>query len=511
MRTYTSWILGLAALALVSGCGEDTAQPATGDAAAIPALGPWSNGVKIPAAPQGTGNAQRGWETLVQGDYMTCGIPAKLWQIGAFQGFISTGLGGSKDAPRIANRNDNNKDLPYFLNRFTSPEDGSDVMNANCLLCHGGRFDGELVVGLGNPEVDFTGGAGNGSGGSPLTDQLLDAFGLNALEKAQLRKVFQRADVLGPRTSMRTIGMNPAEMFAVILMVHHDRDTLAWSDAEFIPLKVKDENGDEIPNAIVTSDPPPWWRAHKKNGLFYNGMARGDHRGTMAVATSVCVDNVDRAKQVDELFKDINAFISSLRAPQYKRPINTALAETGHGLFVQNCAGCHGTYAERDEDEWYPNLIIPLDIIGTDPVVANAGVVHAPELVTWYNNSFYGKVTPLLPNDPFVGYTPPPLDGIWATAPYLHNGSVPTIDLVLNSKARPKYWKRVDLDSRHFDEQAIGWPWVEVPYAQADAPMAEQKYIYDTTYFSQSNEGHQFGDHLSDSERRAVLEYLKTL
>ena len=60
---------------------------------------------------------------------------------------------------------------------------------------------------------------------------------------------------------------------------------------------------------------------------------------------------------------------------------------------------------------------------------------------------------------PFPGYMPPPLDGIWATAPYLHNGSVPTVELVLNSKARPAVWKRVDLDSTHFDEDALGWPW----------------------------------------------------
>jgi mono/diheme cytochrome c family protein len=505
------WIMLLLALVTVWGCGEDSDQPVTGSAAAIPAVGPWNSGVKIPAEPQVGGDPQRGWDTLVQGDYMTCGIPAKLWEIGAFQGFISTALGGAKDAPRLATRNDKNKNLPYFLNRFVSPDDGSDVMNANCLLCHGGRFDGELVVGLGNPEADFTGGAGAGSGGIPLTDELLDAFGLNALEKAQLRKVFQRASVLGPRTAMRTIGMNPAEMFAVILMVHHDRDTLAWSDTELTPLKVKDENGDEIPDAIVTSDPPPWWRAHKKNGLFYNGMARGDHRGTMAVATSVCVDTVERARQVDDLFRDINAFITTLRAPKYTRPIDTALAATGEELFMKNCAGCHGTYAARDEDEWYPNLLIPLAVIGTDPVVANAGVIHAPELVTWYNQSFYGMVTRLEPNNPFVGYTPPPLDGIWATAPYLHNGSVPTIELVLNSGARPTYWKRQDLDSRHFDADALGWPFVEVPYSQADAPQSERKYIYDTTYFSQSNAGHQFGDHLSDTERHAVLEYLKTL
>jgi mono/diheme cytochrome c family protein len=225
----------------------------------------------------------------------------------------------------------------------------------------------------------------------------------------------------------------------------------------------------------------------------------------------VCVDSVARAEVVDDMFRDIQAFVSSVRAPEYARTIDAALAADGERLFVRDCAGCHGTYAERDEDETYPNLLIPLDVIGTDPAVAEAGVVHSPELVDWYNGSFYGQITRMVPNDPFPGYMPPPLDGIWATAPYLHNGSVPTVELVLNSRARPRYWKRVDFDSTHFDEDALGWPFVEMGYGQDDAPAAEQPLIYDTTKWSQSNLGHPFGDHLTDEQRRAVIEYLKTL
>ena len=511
----TRWIPALVALAVLSlnGCGSDDHSSSTTTAsrpAGIPENGPWNEGVAIPAEPQSTGDAQRGRNILLAGDFMTCGIPAKLWDTPALRSFIIDGLGGTKNPPKIADRPGRNASLPYFLNSFTAP-DGAEVINANCLLCHGGRFDGQLIVGLGNSEADFTAGAGGGSSSIPLTDGVLDLLGLNDVEKAELRKVFQRAAVLGPRTQMRTIGMNPAEMFAVILMAHHNRDTLAWSEDEVISTEIKDENGQPIVNPLVTSDPPPWWRAHKKTALFYNGMARGDHRGTMAVATSVCVDDVARAKQVDAMFKDIQAYIRSLRAPSYTRPIDSTLAAQGKSVFMNNCAGCHGTYAARDEDEWYPTLLIPLDIIGTDPVVAEAGVVYAPQLVTWYNQSFYGRVTRLEPNNPFPGYVPPPLDGIWATAPYLHNGSVPTIELVLNSAARPKYWKRVDLDSTHYDEEALGWPYVELPYSQADAPASEKKMVYDTTYWSQSNEGHPFGDHLSASERRAVLEYLKTI
>jgi hypothetical protein len=235
---------------------------------------------------------------------------------------------------------------------------------------------------------------------------------------------------------------------------------------------IRDRTESRSPTRL-TSDLPPWWRVHKKNALFYNGMARGDHRGTMALATSVCVDSVARAEQVDAMFRDIQAFVASVRRPSTPS-IDPALA-AGEPRVRRDCAGCHGTYAERDEDETYPNLLIPLHVIGTDPVVAEAGVVHSPELVEWYNGSFYGGVTRMEPNDPFPGYMPPPLDGIWATAPYLHNGSVPSVELVLNSRARPRYWKRVDFDTTHFDEEALGWPWTEVAYSPGRGAGGEQK------------------------------------
>ncbi len=500
---------GLAAIALAA-CSNDAGLPGpAGDA--IPATGPWNAGVHLPAEPQEAGDPENGRRLLLNGDFMTCGIPWSLYSNPVWGPVVSGGFGATT-VDRIPGREGKNADMPYSLNVFTAP-DGAEVVNANCLMCHGGKFDGQVVVGLGNATADFTGRLGGNSTG-PLDPGILDLLGLTPAEEANLNKMLGRAATLAPATVMRSVGNNPAELYAVILMVHHDRDTLAWSDEPVTQIHPVDVDGSPITDYTLTSDPPPWWRAHKKNALFYNGMARGDHRGTMALATSVCVDDVDRAREVDAMFRDIQAYVSSLRAPTWSRPVDRDLAATGKGLFTKNCAGCHGTYADDpqdDEHDTYPNLLLPLDVIGTDPVVANLGVIHSPELVDWYNASFYGGITRMVPNDPFPGYMPPPLDGIWATAPYLHNGSVPTIELVLNSRARPAAWRRVDLDSTHYDAEALGWPWIEVPGGQASVPEAERKFVYDTSFWSQSNAGHPFGDHLTDAERRALLEYLKTL
>src|SRR5262249_45658382 len=136
-------------------------------------------------------------------------------------------------------------------------------------------------------------------------------------------------------------------------------------------------------------------------------------------------------------FRDIQAYLLSLEAPKYPHTIDQPLARRGEKVFTQQCARCHGTYGEK----WtYPNKIIPLDKIGTDPTRAR-GI--APKFHDAYNQSWFAQEKPgwladEAPSRYTGGYQAPPLDGVWATAPYFHNGSVPTLYHVLNSKARPR-------------------------------------------------------------------------
>jgi hypothetical protein len=467
-------------------------------------------GAFLPAEPQADGDPALGRTLLVEGDYMTCGAPYDLWNNGITRPIIAGGYGGNANAPRLPGRTGKNADLPFFLTAFTAP-DGTDVINANCLMCHGGVFDGQLQVGLGNATADFTKGAGGGATDVPLTDDLLDLLGLDDVERAQLRLIGARGAVLGPRSKMRTIGMNPAEIFAgrphgpprsrYARVERHGGHAVQRARRR---RRADRRSADDVGSAAVVARPQEERALLQRHGARRSPRYDGARNVGLRRRRRAGAGRRRRVPAHPGLLEDAPpARVSARDRPGARREGSTDLRRA-------TAAGCHGHYAARDEDETYPNLLIPLDVIGTDPVVANAGVVHSPELVDWYNASFYGGVTRMVPNDPFPGYMPPPLDGIWATAPFLHNGSVPTIELVLNSHARPTYWKRKDLDSTHFDEDALGWPW-ESTGPQADAPEDEQKLIYDTTYWSQSNAGHPFGDHLTDAQRRAVIEYLKTL
>jgi mono/diheme cytochrome c family protein len=498
---------------MAAACGGDgaaTEDPADGGIGGSSAA-PWEHGAVLPAPPQGTGDPERGRHELLNGNFMSCGIPYKLWENPLAAPLVQQTL-GADDALTIPGRTGKNATMPYNVNVFVT-SDGAEVMNLNCLHCHGGSFNGELVVGLGDPTRDFTDGMG-GSLDPDSMEALLPLLGFTPAEQHNTEKMLQTIRALEGRTQMHTVGNNPADSLAAVLIEHRHPETLAWSEEPLLEVTFYGDDGQPLADARFTSDPPPWWRSRKKHALFYNGMTRGDHRGTMAAAAAICVDNVAEAERVDALFVDIQAYVESVPSPRYPFPIDRNLAAIGKGIFEATCAGCHGTYADdpdADELDTYPNLLIPLEIIGTDPVIAEVGTKHAAGVFDIYNSTFYGTVTRLEPGDPFPGYTPPPLDGIWATAPYLHNASVPTLELVLNSAARPTYWKRVDYDSTHFDQDALGWPFTEVPYDQASAPAEERKFIYDTTRWSQSNGGHTFGDHLTPEERRSVLEYLKTL
>lgn len=499
---------------LLSGCGsEEMNLGAAMNLPSPPLPGPWDKGVVLPEPLRGVGDPVRGRDLLLNGNYMSCGIPYKLWNFPIAAPIVQKALGQGRERFPELGRTGKNAEMPYGINVFKTT-DGAEVMNLNCLHCHGGYFDGKLVVGLGDPTRDFTDGLiGNIPVDLLQSWMLSPILGFSKADRANTEKILDTARAIGNRTMARTVGNNPADSLAVVLAEHRNFD-LSWSEAQLRQIDFYNDDGSPRKDTRFTSDPPPWWRAHKKNSLFYNGMTRGYHRGTMSAASAICVDNIPEAERIDALFADIQAYVETVRAPRYPYPIDSGLAQRGKELFTRTCAGCHGTYAEDPQDDahdTYPNLIIPKEVIGTDPMIADIGTIHARDGFRIWNQYFYGRITQLAPGSPVPGYVAPPLDGIWATAPFLHNGSVPNLELLLNSRARPRYWKRVDYDSRDFDQRVVGWPFTEVAYGQDAAPAAERKYIYDTTQWSQGNGGHTFGDAFTTDERRAVIEYLKTL
>lgn len=349
-------------------------------------------------------------------------------------------------------------------------------LTVDCLLCHGGSILGQSYIGLGNASLDL----------HAFFEEMSRASG------TPLKPPFAYSNVRGT---------SEAGALAVYLLSHRDPDL----KFRLKPLKAGPIRDD------LCEDAPAWWLLHKKKTMYHTGTtnARSVRSIMQFMLGSATLSTFEREEAT---FRDIQAYLLSLRAPKYPFPIDRELAQQGERVFVQHCAKCHGTYGEK----WtYPNRIVALDVIGTDrtryeglPVAIGEHYNRswfAREKGGWFGHDYQVTAS--------VGYQAPPLDGIWATAPYLHNGSVPTLYHLLNSKTRPKIFTRsYRTGAADYDSEQVGWK-VQVLERGPDPslPAIERRKVYDTTQPGRGNGGHTFGDPLSEPDRRAVIEYLKTL
>jgi hypothetical protein len=431
--------------------------------------------VPIPASQQRLGgDAKRGLEYLITGDYVKGGIP--------YSAFV---MGLGKDRRNFLQREGKNEKLPFEYTAITA-SNGEILVAPNCLQCHAQVFEDKLYIGMGNTFIDFT---QNDKLNVKNLKALESWLKLTAPKKYQASKAFiQVAKAIGPYLHTDVQGVNAADRLAALLVAHRDPVTFKWNDAVLL----------DIPEDVIPTDVPAWWLLKKKNAMFYNGFGRGDFGKFLGASNLLTVVDTSESNEVDAHMPDMLAYIYSLEAPKYPGTIDSALAATGEIVFINNCSKCHGTY---DAAGTYPNLLIPAAVIQTDSMLYKSNYSN-PQFVEWFNKSWFTRGDHPARLEPFNGYIAPPLDGIWATAPYLHNGSVPNLEALLNSDLRPAYWSR-NFDKPVYDYEKVGWV-----YKKQEQP---DKNVYNTTKPGYSNAGHTFGDRLTGAEKKAVLEYLKKL
>lgn len=459
-KTWSGIVSAALISSMAAACGSDLPPP-----------------VPLTASPQRDGDALTGYDYLVYGDYVSSGIPLDV-----FKEFF--GGNSSQDLDRTGD----SEGIPYAFNVIE--KEGAKFVAPSCLTCHAERLRGELVIGLGDNSSDFT--QNQGTAFYAADGLVRDRYGEDSPQWRGYLPVSRAYKAMAPYIVTQTPGVNPADKIFAVLSAHRDPVTLTWLEE---PLY-------ELPTAVVPTDVPPWWVMKKKHALYYNGLGRGDFGRLSSASGLLSMAGIDDAAAADAQFPDLMAWMRTLQAPPYPFAIDDVLATRGAAVFERTCTRCHGTYGDDDANEGYPNLLVPLETIGTDPLLASTYAAY-PQYHSWYNESWFAQgegAAQLLPND---GYVAPPLDGIWATAPYLHNGSVPTLATLLQSPTRPTYFER-DLSNANYDEAALGWRYE----AKTDGTSTR---TYNTTLPGYGNGGHTFGDELSAADRAALLEYLKTL
>ncbi|WP_135212135.1 hypothetical protein [Vitreimonas flagellata] len=215
----------------------------------------------------------------------------------------------------------------------------------------------------------------------------------------------------------------------------------------------------------------------------------------------------DRAAAYLDEAREVFTFLRDYQAPRFPGRIDTRLAAQGRGVYAASCASCHGTYDESLENPAlvsFPNWIGPYD---TDPGRWQVFDASAAEAVTQsaYGDRIIARAT--------GQYAAPLLEGLWLSAPYLHNGSVPTLWHLMHPGDRPA---RFQVGGHRLDYSRMGIAGERDANGDYLYPRGYQPWstpsLIDTRARGLSNQGHasEF-EALSVAQRRALLEYLKLL
>lgn len=258
---------------------------------------------------------------------------------------------------------------------------------------------------------------------------------------------------------------------------------------------------DGIPEdeAIGTAEFASVWNlgARKHMPLNWDGNAPSEHDRNIGAAFGAGATR----EGVDEVAIERTArFLDTLSVPPYPFPIDAALAAQGEPLFRQYCSECHSLNGSRI------GAVVPIEEIGTDPHRMRSYTDRLNQLLLDYGIGYDWQLTEMTATN---GYVNGPLDGIWARAPYLHNGSVPSLwDLLTPAEQRND--GRTFFYTGHglYDSARVG--------IRTDVPNVGDRVSFrlDLTAPGNSNQGHTgdyYGTEISETEKRALIEYLKTL
>jgi hypothetical protein len=368
----------------------------------------------------------------------------------------------------------------------------------NCLVCHMAEIDGVAYFGAGTKTFD-------------------DVWLGEALKRLTSERWHHRLQGSADHETA-------ARANRILNSHHHDKiDSLTRARstafaASHVELYMRQHNNmmprvDEVGRGDVKT--PPLWHTVAKMP-FRRWYTDGSFHGAFPLMASSMELEKDRPFDglvqvvVPTIKEEFEAVIRHLRPPRYPYAIDEELAARGRQLFNSTgmgCSRCHGVYDGRGNVRW-PGVHAD---VGTDRSrleVVSDGFIEA------FDGSPLAAEGALKKSS---GYAATPLTGVWANFPYLHNGSVPTLHHLLGpASERPAIFQVTA--ARTFDRVRVGQPLYTDPnLEQLDHAELVRRFGDDRNWFNAArpgcgNIGHDFWARIrTDENRRALIEYLKTL
>ncbi|MBK1724581.1 cytochrome c [Thiocystis violacea] len=296
-------------------------------------------------------------------------------------------------------------------------------------------------------------------------------------------------------------------------------EQFAWTDSRpdwgrgridpFNPVKVR-ALGVDPGETTGNSDMQSIWNLAPRvaNGMALHWDGLNTDLTEVVLSSAIGDGTLPKALPVKKLTA-LEKWLMALPAPKFTErfPVDSALAAAGEPLFQDQCARCHAMTGERtgqvmtmDDPDWQ----VPGADAGGRPAHTDAhrAEMWTPESAAAYNDYAAGYDWDFDYFRSTGGYVNVPLDGLWLRAPYLHNGSVPYLTDLLEPPAQRTqvFYRGLDV----YDPERVGFI--------AEGPDAERRGSrYDTSVIGNSNQGHLWGTNLGAEQKRALVEYLKTL
>lgn len=387
---------------------------------------------------------------------------------------------------------------------------GFDQVGLNCAVCHTGTLrdapggERRVLAGMPSHQLDLQGffrfvlDCTLDERFTP--DNVLGRIAKAGGELGWLDRLAYRYAVI-PRTREQTLRLSRR------LDLLMGDEVTAWGPGRvdtFNPYKGLQFNWqlERLPRSelMAAADFPSLWNQKPRHGLWLHWDGNNDsveeRNLSASLGTGVTPVTIDH-----ERLKRVRNWIWEAPPPAYPYPIDQGRVARGHEIYTAQCQDCHADHRFKEGHRVGARLgtVEPIEAIGTDPYRLNA-----------YTATFAANQYTLYPNSPYRfthfrktnGYSNQPLDGIWARAPYLHNGAVPTLrDLLEPPAARPqRFYRGNDV----FDPVRVGF------VSDVASAGSARYFAFDTSLPGNGNLGHTYGTTLPPADKDAIVEYLKT-
>lgn len=411
-----------------------------------------------------------------------------------------------------------------------------EALTYSCATCHTAELFGRTVYGLTNRRAQANEYFHSARTFFPsLRPSLFEAVtGADETEIELFLRTQEHLNAVGSRMPMAR-GLDTSLAQVSLSLARRGLDPNATRD----PAIERAPRENLLSDYVSDSKPAVWWTLRYKtrwlsdgsivqgNPIFTNFLWNELGRGTDLDELQAWLDN--NMDLVDEL--TVAAFAAV--APRWEDwfgedSIDLETAQRGEVLFEANCASCHGTYAKGwslpDADalstrERLATIRVdyheqtPVLDVGTDPQRARGMEAFADRLNDLAVSQWMETVVEVQ-----EGYVPPPLDGIWARYPYLHNHAVPTLcEMLLPAEHRtPVFWMGPDVDPEtDFDMDCVGLPvgdrvpasWQAEPRNRMDTAIDGLRNVGHDEWLRDANGDPRF----SDEQIQDLVAFLKTL